>query len=651
MLVELRRAFPGWDEIASLERITIIDQVPAATIKGVGTGRVVVVAETTKGPVNKTIKVGDVSEIVSLFGDIDKTITTDLEATPDTLGAAPTKGWEGNLWWAVMNKRFAELCITRADTAIRENTNKEKVSFALARTAVSTTATEASVGDEDVTLKVTDRTGFEKVMFNGSLVDVSAEHPIEITIAGTAAYVVGVEATTDLTGTLTLSAPATWLISAAVVRVLDAYTLPGGALVTGKNDDGTAIVAAMTDDVSFAKGVLTATIYLRPVSDLICNKAIGGATYHGFTDVETETIDGRICPKTTLVLSGDSAMPYPPGMTMGPDSVTTASLFTCDTWANIVNDAYTAAIGNLDNLGGSFASAGDAASRNVLVSARHWAGGTSLNECNFIRTAMKKHADDSEATGVFVVCPIRPPIGCDKETALKAASTDPSVVTYRSDRILYAYPHFMMKLSPFSSEEIAVGADVWLASVLSQLAAEESPAQYHHLMDGRGITGLGQLKSLSTSTAARDLTFQDYKDFKNSGVIAPMFSADHGYTFYSAITSTLESGREYIARRRFADFVNGTVARYIEQHKSATPKTKRIDAIRTSLTTFFSELKSENNPDAQRIDNFMLDITSKNTATTRAKKIFVVAWKVKMLPEMGSFALFSEIGDTVEIAE
>lgn len=641
VLISMLEAFPGYDAAAALEQVMIIDKAPPGSIKGIGTGRVLIAAETTKGPCNTPRKPSNVGELESIFGGFDLTITT-LPGTTFT----DKNNFEGNLYWAIMNRRFAELAVVRPDVSIRDTGSQgAKVAFTLTRTPASTTATAA--GSSVTSLPVADITGFKKVVVNGERKDVSADNPMTVLIAGTEATVTAVTEGVGTAGTLTLSAAASWSEDAAVVRKLAAYTLPGGTVIEGENDDDDTVQVATMDDVTFAAGVNTASVYARPITANVSGKAFSVTTYNGLTDVLVSTANSITYPKTTLASTGDKSAAYPDGQTLGASGVS-HSAFTASDWATTVNNAYAAAIGYSSSPGGMFSAGAVAKGRTIIASARHWAGDTGdLGECAAIHTALKSHVADSALTGVGAVALLRPPLHCDKETALSASAQGVSTGG-RSDRAIYCFPGVKATLTSISTDPIDTGWDTWMASVLSQINPEESPAQYHGLLDGRGISEVMQIKSTSTDDL-RDLAVSDYKDFKAAGVCAPDFHETHGWTCYSGVTTDLTSGREQIYRRRMADYVAFSYAAAMERYKSTLPKPARETEIRTISENFFDGLKSENTPEFSRIEDYSIDIESGNTAETEAKHVKVIKIKCKLYASSDTFVIIGEIGENVVV--
>jgi hypothetical protein len=625
--------FPGLDVIAALEQIAVVDVAPAETIQGTGDQRAVLVGEFLKGDFNTPTSIAAVSDLKSLFGWVDRTITTKPEKTSTYMTVHPSAGYEGNGVLALARKRFASLAIVRAKTAIKSAS--QYITFTLTRTAASTTADGS--GSSSTSLQVASVDGFQYVRVNGENIAPNSDNPLKITLGGTEADVVDVDAATK---TLTLSEATSWDASDAVVRVLDDYTLPAGTVISGENDDADSVEAALMDDVSFSNGATTATAFLRPITANVCEKGFGVGAYSGALDtVETASVSGNTCPKTTLLYSGDAAYPYVDGQTMGSSAVSHGG-FTCESWGNIVNYAYANAIGYASNPGGAYSSADPAGTRRILFCARHWAGGDA-DDCSAIRSAMASHVADSASGGVTVVALSRPPFDTARDTSI--GSSDPGVAANRTDRLVYCFPEVKQLFPELdASNSIDMGWDTWMASILSQLAPEEDPGQYHNLADGRGITAIKQIRT-TAGAELRDLNPDDYKTFRQKGVCAPAFSESYGWTCYSGVTSSVVSGRTEINRRRMADYVTNRATTIVERYKSTLERTKRNLAILDALEALGEELKSEEDPDLQRIDDYSVQLGDVESGVQK------IDFQCKLLGTSRSFLINLELGTTVTI--
>ena len=68
------------------------------------------------------------------------------------------------------------------------------------------------------------------------------------------------------------------------------------------------------------------------------------------------------------------------------------------------------------------------------------------------------------------------------------------------------------------------------------------------------------------------------------------------------------------------------------------------DALLSESDAFLADLLSENNPDAQRIDSYLLDDKSGNTPALGAQGVWIIRHKVFMLQTLDVIVAQSEIG-------
>ena len=122
-----------------------------------------------------------------------------------------------------------------------------------------------------------------------------------------------------------------------------------------------------------------------------------------------------------------------------------------------------------------------------------------------------------------------------------------------------------------------------------------------------------------------------------------------GPIFQSGVTSSLTSGEKNINRRRFADYAQDTLAaRTVQLAKVLNTSAKR-SAVRGEILGFLDELKSENNPAAQRIEDYQIDDVSGNTPDLTAAGVYVIIIRIRMLGTMDTIVLQTEIGPSVTI--
>jgi len=638
MQSRLYRGFPGYDVLREIEQVAFIEELPSGTPSGDSSQGVIVVGETLKGEFNKLLEAVTPGDLYNLVGGFDKTIT----CVPEYVDALtePTHGYaEGNLMLAISRLKFSKLVVVRADVSIEDSATNDKVLFTFTRALPSTTASAG--GSASTSLPLTNGTNFDKEYFNGDLVAISADNPIYVKVGTQRVKAIAYTAGSGSAGTLTLDTAITWSNGATVTR-LAAYTIPAGTLVEGENDDGDTVKAATMDDYTFTESGLTVTGYCRPLTENICGKGFGQGSYTGaLSDILTATVSSRTCPQTTVKPTGDKSYPYPVGMTMGALAVSHDD-FTCESWVNICNTAYANAIGTKANPGGAYSI--DAVSKKctIIVACRHSCGNESdLDECSAIRTALRTHCYDMESDGLFRETCVRPPLYTDRTTALSAV--DPGVGYSRHDRRDFCFPGMMRIIPELGITPIAVGSDMLLASVKSQLLPEVQVSTYHGLGEGRGYTEVQQIKT-SPSTALRNLGPDDYKAFKAAGICAPVFDEDQGLTFHSGVTTSLTEGEQYQNVRSFKDYVYRTVARIQKPYKGQNPTPKRVANLKAQLDSFLSGLIT-----SERAESYSLDVTTGNDQQTGNMRLYIIKFQIKMFAPMDTFVNYVQIGETVEI--
>jgi hypothetical protein len=277
-------------------------------------------------------------------------------------------------------------------------------------------------------------------------------------------------------------------------------------------------------------------------------------------------------------------------------------------------------------------------------------------QSNNLRRFLRDNARDASAIGMFGrMAMIRPPQGIT--TTAARSSSEPGVGAYRDQRVVYTYPQWRTFVPQIAARGataggagftddgvINLGADGFLASVLSQLAPEENPGQL--------TTFLGAVVGLESGAPA-NLTITDYTNFRSSGICAPRI--DEGSPIYqSGVTSvdpSVSPNLRNIARRRMADFIQDSLARRTTSFSKKLNTPTRRNALVAEYNAFLAGLLSVNNPANQRIDGYILDQKNGNTPATLAAGMFRVIVRVRTLSSLDSIVIQTEIGESVEVSE
>lgn len=229
-----------------------------------------------------------------------------------------------------------------------------------------------------------------------------------------------------------------------------------------------------------------------------------------------------------------------------------------------------------------------------------------------------------------------------------------NVASYRHDRVFYAPLALKVKV-PVIAERglgggqgftadgiITVRPDGPLTTICARLAPEEDPGQQTGLVDDFfAIDAYGQSISIDT-----------YKAFKRNGLCAPRIDRVSGTIFQSSVTSSLESGRENIARRKMADFIqDSSIAIFMPYVKRLNKPSNRQKAL-SKWNEFGSRLESIGVPEKSRIKGWLTDdgINAGNTNATMALGIYYILTTVQLYSSLKDIVIQTEVGENAVIS-
>lgn len=285
---------------------------------------------------------------------------------------------------------------------------------------------------------------------------------------------------------------------------------------------------------------------------------------------------------------------------------------------------------------------------NIVVSAR---------QSNTIRRALRANALDASANGCQGrMALLRTPLGTTAALA-KSRIQEPGVGAYRDQRVVFCWPQANTFVPTIALRGLAggagftadgnvdVGAEFFLASVMSQLAPEENPGQETPFAAGAN--------GIETSANAANLQIGDYTSLKAAGICA-MRVADGVVIFQSGVTSVdpaVYPNLKNIARRRMADYIQDTLGKRLSSYGKKLSSFMRRKAITTEIKAFLRGLQSPNDPTQQRIDSYSVDDKTANTPDVLAAGRFRVKVKVRTLASLDSIELETTIGESVTVDE
>ena len=280
-----------------------------------------------------------------------------------------------------------------------------------------------------------------------------------------------------------------------------------------------------------------------------------------------------------------------------------------------------------------------------------------------IRSKQKSHVLNASAQGVGRITIISPPLNKGSGGSYAQYGTsdvigdgDPGVGYARDERVVYCWPgaqtfipeavNYPLKGADnflHSDGFIDQGLNFWMASLLSNLPPERNP--------GQGSAPVPQVMSpiLGFQRGISGLGMNDYVQYRQKGIAALRIDRAVGPIFQSGVTTSLTSGQKNINRRRMADFLEDSISQRYNQFAKQPLTSGLKDTIVGETVAFLDELKSVNNPAAQRISGYLVDDKSGNTPDLEAKGIYVVIVKVRTLATADFIVLQAEIGEGVKV--
>jgi hypothetical protein len=280
----------------------------------------------------------------------------------------------------------------------------------------------------------------------------------------------------------------------------------------------------------------------------------------------------------------------------------------------------------------------------------------SARQSNSVRRKGKDNALSASANGCFGrMFLARSPMALAK--AIAKGTSEPGVGPYRDQRVVYCYPNARTNVPGIArlglsggtgftvDGNVDVGADGFLASVLSQLPPEENPGQDAGL--------LGNIIGIESGLSSQSLTMSDYIAFKAAGICALRMDAGTA-SFQSGVTSIdplAYPNLKNIARRRMADFIQDTLANRITGFGKKLSTIRRRKALLAEVRGFLKGLLSPDDLASQRIAAFSASDKQGNTPTTLGQGLYRVKVAVTTISSLDSIVLDTTIGETVDVTE
>lgn len=650
--------FPTSQVINQIEGVVIVDLPAPAPIQGVNTGVVGVVGE-----------FADVTYAVSVDGSGNVTtkpqpveVTSAQDMVEKVGGFDPTLGDfggdDGNGYFCVSGKRFSRLVLVPVNLASSKGIRLYRtlplcVSAVNANPIVPMQAAKVSAGTEF-------KNGSTDTIRVAKAVTFAASTPYTQGTIGTQANNTGPAATAQFT-----VAGETFITKgvkegdALVVGVFGGAGVPGTYRVVSLPSEDTLEVQKLDGTTFSWTGTPNLPYRVYPA------ESFDSGGEHQLSEVAgyliparptraagSSVLDGTIAAGTllnpTIAAPAQTATSWDPltGLQMATNPANTTA-FTAAVQG--VNAASAAALNvlyqtALDALLGDSSPARDV---SVVVAAR---------TNSTLRSYLKQHVLSASANGVGRMTVIAPGLTTVSETTV-LGSADPGVGANRDERVIYCWPGVRVNVpeavgfniktadGTFVSDGILdIRADIFMASILSNLAAEKNPGQ---ATDPIPLC-LSPILAFQRGNLPT-FSMTNYILFKQNGIAAIRFDRVAGKVFQSGITTSLISGQRNINRRRLADEIEDSLAQEYNPLSKQVLTNQLRDTIDAQTVAYLEGLKSATNPAAQRIADYSVDSKSGNTPQLLASGIYVVIVRVQMLATADTIVLQAEIGPNVTI--
>lgn len=247
---------------------------------------------------------------------------------------------------------------------------------------------------------------------------------------------------------------------------------------------------------------------------------------------------------------------------------------------------------------------------------------------------LKAHAAATEDK--MVIC-----AGAEAD-AVSDAVTDAAGLRDSDGRIIYAFPWVKTSIAGVSVFQSPAS---WLASILSQTAPNVDPAFSGNAQFMGGATGL----KLPLSRA-------NYIALKDAGITSFEQDEDIGIKPKSAVVTQIsDSSKVTVLRRRMADYLTNSVAKYLKNYQNAVNSKENRTLVKAAILSFIQSQENAGilpkDSDVKEGKAKLVDTESLNTDSSIGAGFMHVLWKQRIYSSMRFIVLSAEIGETVVVTE
>jgi len=209
-------------------------------------------------------------------------------------------------------------------------------------------------------------------------------------------------------------------------------------------------------------------------------------------------------------------------------------------------------------------------------------------------------------------------------------------------RIIYAFNHLQTSIN---GTLIYQSPAPWLASLISQIGPQIDPAFAANVQFSAGASGVKYALSRAAYTALKDAGICAYENDSDLGIKPKS----------GVVTQIADSSKITILRRRMADFLTNSVAKFLKNYQNAVNSKENRSLVKGAILSFVQSLEINGllpkDSDVQNGKAKLVDTESLNTNTTIAQGFFKILWKQRIYSSMRYIVLSAQIGESVVVTE
>jgi hypothetical protein len=207
------------------------------------------------------------------------------------------------------------------------------------------------------------------------------------------------------------------------------------------------------------------------------------------------------------------------------------------------------------------------------------------------------------------------------------AYTTTDVSTYRSENIFYGF-NYAYTRDPDTGAELITPARDWMASIIAQTDVDVHPGEQDTKRLLAGITRLHN----------EGYNREDYAQMKARGLSALEKDSD-GFAFVSAVTTTLESGKQEITYKRMRNFLEHSIASELRFFV----KKKNTETTRNAYIAMIDAFLHNLQQNERIVESYVVNVKSVNNDLQRAQGIEKILVKVKLIGHVLALVLETDI--------